>query len=162
AMQPAVARHRTMATRTRSKVITPVARMDCILSRMGAEERIGRYELVSALAKGGMAELYLARATGPEGFERLVVLKRILPQPASARECVAMFLDEARIAATLHHPNIVQVYDVLHAGDSYAIAMEYLYGADLATVFKAARTAGVRIPLEIVLHVIGEVCAGLH
>src|SRR2546425_944952 len=77
-----------------------------------AELRLGRYELIRRLAIGGMAELFLARATGIAGFEKLVVLKRILPQHAQDARFIQMFLQEARLAATLHHSNIAQVYDV--------------------------------------------------
>src|SRR3954466_1868788 len=109
-------------------------------------ERIGRDELLSPLARGGMAEILLARSSGAEGFERLVVLKRILPQLAHELEFVPMFLDEARIAATLHHPNIVQVFDVLATDGSYVIAMEYLHGADLGRIFQAASARKEPIP----------------
>src|SRR5471032_126269 len=74
--------------------------------------KLGKYQLIRRLAVGGMAEIYLAKATGIEGFEKLVVLKRILPQHASNEDFIAMFLNEARLAATLHHPNIAQTYDI--------------------------------------------------
>jgi hypothetical protein len=73
---------------------------------------VGKYEIMRRLAVGGMAEIYLARVTGAAGFEKLVVLKRILPQVAEDPTFVQMFLDEARLAATLRHPNIADVYDV--------------------------------------------------
>lgn len=128
----------------------------------GSANRVGRYEVIGPLARGGMAEILLARSSGVEGFERTVVLKRILPQLAHEHEFVRMFLDEARIAATLHHPNIVQVLDVLATDDSYVIAMEYLHGADLGRVVRAAAQRGEQIPLELVLLIISEVCGGLH
>src|SRR5688572_16074277 len=82
-------------------------------------EQLGKYELLRHIATGGMAEIHLARVKGIEGFEKIVVIKRILPQLAANREFVQMFLDEARIAATLHHPNVVQVYDIGSVSGSY-------------------------------------------
>src|SRR3954469_1874261 len=79
----------------------------------------GRYEILRRVAIGGMAEIHLARARGIEGFEKLVVLKRILPQYADNEEFVHMFLDEARLAAHLHHTNVVQVYDIGRVDDQY-------------------------------------------
>jgi serine/threonine protein kinase len=109
-----------------------------------------------------MAELQLARATGIEGFEKLLVIKRILPHLARNSDFVRMFLDEARIAATLHHPNIVQVYDIgSHEGD-YFFTMEYLHGEDVRTIVKAARTRQTQVPLEHALSIILGVCAALH
>src|SRR5215207_8064589 len=75
-------------------------------------ERLGRYDLLRRLGSGGMAEVHLARASGPEGFQKLVVLKRILPHLSADPEFVRMFLAEARLAAILDHPNVVQVFDI--------------------------------------------------
>ncbi len=124
--------------------------------------RIGRYELIHRLAVGGMAEIYLARATGIEGFEKLVVLKRILPQYANSREFVAMFLDEARLSATLQHPNIAQVYDIGQFEDSYFFTMEYIRGEDVRTILKTAVAGRKRVPLANVLTIIAGAAAGLH
>src|SRR5215831_14560682 len=97
-------------------------------------DKLGKYELIRQVAIGGMAELYLARTSGIEGFEKLVVLKRILPQHHANQSFVNMFLNEARLAATLHHPNIAQVYDIgVDAGD-YFFAMEYVHGEDLMRI----------------------------
>ena len=76
------------------------------------QKKIGRYQLLALLATGGMAEIYLARQEGIKGFERLVVIKKILPHLARRKRFVEMFFDEARIAALLSHPNIVQIYDL--------------------------------------------------
>ena len=100
-------------------------------------ERLGKYEIVRHIATGGMAEIHLARATGIEGFEKMVVLKRILPQFSTNQEFVQMFLDEARIAATLHHPNIVQVYDIGSVRGQYFFAMEFLQGEDVRRVMES-------------------------
>src|SRR5262245_45464359 len=100
--------------------------------------RLGKYELIRLLAVGGMAEIHLARVLGIEGFSKLVVIKRILPELAEDAELVRLFLAEARLAATLHHPNIVEVFDVDVADGNYFIAMEYVRGENLARVIAAA------------------------
>src|SRR5205814_5768722 len=86
---------------------------------MAMRGRLGRYRLVRRLAVGGMAEVYLAVAEGLSGFEKRVVVKRLLPQHAKEGELLAMFLDEARLVATLRHPNIGEVYDVGAEGSDY-------------------------------------------
>ena len=107
--------------------------------------RIGKYEILQHMATGGMAEIYLARAIGIESFKKLCVIKRILPQTAGNPELVSMLLDEARIAATLHHSNIVQVFDIGEADGEYFIAMEYLHGRDVAAVARVLRQRGLRL-----------------
>lgn len=138
-----------------------------VAQTMGADAlapglRLGRYELIQRIAVGGMAEIYLARATGIEGFEKLVVLKRILPQFARNSEFVAMFLDEARLSATLQHPNIAQVHDIGQYGDSYFFTMEYIRGEDVRSILKAAIAARKRVPLANALTIITGAAAGLH
>src|ERR1043165_3601434 len=103
---------------------------------MGA--RLGRYVVLKHLASGGMADVLLARSDGLEGFERHVVIKRIRPDLARDRRFIRMFLDEARVAATLHHQNIVQVHDVGEAGGEYFIAMEYVHGEDTRKLLSTA------------------------
>jgi serine/threonine protein kinase len=127
-----------------------------------AGTKLGKYELVKRLSVGGMAEIFLARAVGLPGFQKLVVVKRILPQLASKPDFLEMFLDEARIAATLQHPNIVQIYDVCVIGGNYFIAMEYLHGEDVRSILRAALRAKRRIPLEQVLQIMMALCSGLH
>jgi serine/threonine protein kinase len=124
--------------------------------------RLGRYEIVRPLARGGMAELFLARATGIQRFEKLVVVKRILPEMARDAEYVEMFLEEARLAAGLHHSNIVQVYDIGEDEDAPFFAMEYLHGEDVRTLQRAAQLSGARIPVEHALSIVIGVAAGLH
>src|SRR5258708_17743948 len=123
----------------------------------------GKYELVSRLAAGGMAEIFLARTRSIQGFEKYLVIKRILGHRTSDPEFVRMFLDEARVAATLDHPNIVQIYDVGHVENEYYIAMEYLRRHNLVDVVRAVTRLGHgKPPLEHVLSVMCGVCAGLH
>ena len=93
-------------------------------------ERIGRYEVVGRLAKGGMAEILLGRLTGPSGFERPVVVKRILPHLAHTSEFSTMFLDEARLVARIRHPNVVQVHELGEADGELFLVMEYLGGRE--------------------------------
>ncbi|MEW5739521.1 MAG: protein kinase [Myxococcota bacterium] len=122
----------------------------------------GRYTLLQKLASGGMAELFLARQRGIEGFEKLVVLKRILPHHSDNPDFVRMFLDEARTAADLSHPNVVNIYDAgLHDG-AYFITMEYLRGKDLGAVISQARQTGASLPIELALQVIIDSARGLH
>jgi post-segregation antitoxin (ccd killing protein) len=109
-----------------------------------------------------MAELYLALATGIEGFEKLVVLKRMLPHLARQDELRAMFLDEARLAATLHHPNIAQVFDIGEEDGAYFFAMEFLHGVDLMRLMTAALARGEPVPLARTVTIMAGVCAGLH
>ena len=129
---------------------------------------IGRYEPIRRLAVGGMAEIYLARllGVGIEGFEKLVVLKRILPQHALDPELLRMFLDEARLSATLTHPHITEVYDVGADGDAPFFAMEYVHGANLRELMRAhARTTGEAVaPLELAhaIEIVAAAAAGLH
>src|SRR5262247_571572 len=99
---------------------------------MGA--RLGRYVVLKHLATGGMADVLLARTDDFEGFERHVVLKRIRPEHARDQRFIRMFLDEARVAANLHHQHIVQVHDIGETAGEYFIAMEYLPDGDVRTI----------------------------
>ncbi len=126
-----------------------------------AIERFGEYQLLKKLATGGMAEIWLARQSGPEGFEKLLVVKRILPHLAENGEFVKMFLDEARIAARLNHPNIVQIFDLGAQDDTYFIAMEYIHGEDVRRTWKRADAAGKPIPVPLVCRIIMDASAGL-
>src|SRR6188768_633478 len=101
-------------------------------------EHFGRYQLLKKLATGGMGQVFLARQQGPVGFEKLVVVKRILPHLAEEEEFIQMFFDEARIAAHLNHPNIAQIYDLGEVEGTYYIAMEYVHGESLRSVNQKA------------------------
>ncbi len=125
-------------------------------------DKLGKYELVRQIAIGGMAELYLARTIGIEGFEKLVVVKRILPQLSNNASFVAMFVNEARLAATLQHPNVAQVYDIGVDDGEYFFAMEYVHGEDLDQLAQQAQARGTPIPLDAVLTLVAGLCAGLH
>ena len=131
-------------------------------------QRLGKYQLIRRLAVGGMAEIYLAQSSGLEGFEKLIVIKRILPQHALDPQLRRMFLDEARLMATLTHPHITQVYDVGNEGDAPFFAMEYVHGANLREIMNAAgRTAGQEhqpreLPLQHAVTILAAAAAGLH
>jgi len=124
-------------------------------------ETYGSYQLIKRLATGGMAQIYLARQKGPEGFEKLLVVKRILPHLAENADFVHMFLGEARIAARLTHPNIVQIFSLGQEGDSYFIAMEYIHGEDVRRVWKRSEQKGTVMPTPLVCRVIMDACSGL-
>ncbi len=124
--------------------------------------RFGRYTLLRRLASGGMAELYLALHRSLAGFERLVVIKRILPELGRDQAFITMLLQEARIAATFSHPNIVTTFDVDQAEDEYFIAMEHIHGEDLRSIVRAMRPKGVKdFPLEHALAIGVGAAAGL-
>ena len=123
---------------------------------------IGRYGLLRQLGAGGMAEVYLARATGEAGFEKLIALKVMLRELAQNPILVEHFLDEARLASSLTHPNIVQITDLGRAGDAYYIAMEFIDGADLAHLMEWAGQRKTQMPFRIALTVLRRICDGLH
>jgi serine/threonine protein kinase len=109
-----------------------------------------------------MAELYLARSVGIAGFERHVVLKRIMAEHARNHRFVTMFLDEARLAAQLHHPNIAQVYDIGRVGESYFFTMEYVHGENVRDLLQRVAALKRQIPIEVTLTIIAGAAAGLH
>lgn len=124
--------------------------------------RLGRYEIVRMLSMGGMGELYLARTSGIEGFEKEFALKRILAQFASDPAFESMLLDEARLMATLHHPNIVQVFDIDRHGGLAFFTMEYVHGENLRGVLKAAAKKQRGLSRANAIWIVTNVAAGLH
>lgn len=129
---------------------------------IGPVKKFGRYTLIKKLATGGMAEIWLARQTGLAGFNRFVVIKKILSHLAEEDTFVKMFLDEARMSVQLTHPNIVQVYDLGEAERTYFIAMEYIAGENLAAI--AWRGVKRRKPLspQFAARIIADACRALH
>ncbi|WP_437599273.1 protein kinase [Sorangium sp. So ce590] len=123
---------------------------------------LGRYRLLKKIGMGGMAEIWVASVAGISGVKKICVVKRILPHLIDSPEFVRMFLDEARIAATLDHPNLVQMYDIEEVDGVPVIAMEYLHGEDLRTVKKSLRSANRRMPFEHAITIAAGVAAGLH
>jgi serine/threonine-protein kinase len=131
-----------------------------------APEKIGRYQLCFELASGGMASVYLARAEGAPGFQKLVALKRIHPHLAFEEDYVEMFLDEARIAARITHPNVCSVFDFGAVDGEYFIAMEYLVGEPLSRIHRrvvadAEQRSSALLPARMA-RVIAQACEGLH
>ncbi|MBL8933611.1 MAG: protein kinase [Archangium sp.] len=125
-------------------------------------QRYGKYYLVSKLAEGGMAEIFLAKQVGVEGFEKNVVVKRMLAHLSGVGDFVSMFLDEARLASALSHPNVVQVLDLGFEEGCYFIAMEYLAGEDFSAVIRSAAKQRSYVPLNIALKVLADAAHGLH
>jgi eukaryotic-like serine/threonine-protein kinase len=125
-------------------------------------ENYGKYQLLKRLAMGGMAQIYLARLkSAPESSKELVVVKRILPHLAENVEFIRMFLDEAKIAARLAHPNIVSIHDLGAQDDSFFLAMEYIHGEDVRRMWKRAASLGMEIPVPLAVRIVIEACAGL-
>lgn len=123
-------------------------------------EQIGRYTLVAELAAGGMATVHLARFQGEAGFSRTVVVKRLHPHYAKDHEFVCMFLDEARLASRVRHPNVVPVVDVVSHRGELLLAMDYVHGVSLSTLVRASQ--GQPVPLPIALALARDLLAGLH
>ncbi|KFE63159.1 serine/threonine protein kinase [Hyalangium minutum] len=123
--------------------------------------QFGKYRLVKKLATGGMAEVFLAKAAGPMGFEKNLVIKRILPHLAEDPRFVEMFLAEARLAALLNHPNIVQIFDFGEFEETYYLAMEFIDGPNLRTLSRRARDSGIRLPPVYCAKIISQACDGL-
>jgi len=134
------------------------------MTGVGSPQRqrwLGSYELLRPLARGGMADLYLARRAGPGCGERPVAVKVLDPSRAADPDARAMFLDEARLVAMLNHHNIASVLDVDVVDGHHYLAMEYVHGADLREVLAAAQGTGTRIPLEAALAIVCAAAAGL-
>jgi len=123
--------------------------------------RLGKYQLLRKLATGGMAEVFLAKTDGPMGFEKLLVIKRILPHLAEDPQFVEMFLGEAKLAAQLNHPNLVQIFDFGRAEGSYFIAMEYIDGPNLRTLQVRARDLRRMVPFPIAARIVSWAAEGL-
>ena len=122
----------------------------------------GRYELMDLIGVGGMAEIFLAKQSGAENFERKVVIKRLLPQFKSNVSVTDMFIQEARLAARLSHPNIVQIQDFGETNEFYYIAMEYVDGWDLRKVLRHADVFGTPLPFAMCCFIVAQICEGLH
>ncbi|MDP7038759.1 MAG: protein kinase, partial [Myxococcota bacterium] len=129
----------------------------------GTEKYIfGKYALLKRLAVGGMGEIYLARQTGVMGFERLAILKALLPDLADDPDFRNQFLDEAKIAATLNHPNIVGIYEVGMWQDIYFLAMEYIEGESLQNILRNAAQNHLKIPHRVSAKIICDAADALH
>ncbi len=121
----------------------------------------GKYLLLDRVNIGGMAEVWRAKTFGAGGFERIVAIKRILPNIAEDEEFISMFLDEAKITVQLNHANIAQIYELNNLSNSYFIAMEYVSGKDLRAVFDRCRKRGEPAPIPLTCYAIAQCCEGL-
>jgi tRNA A-37 threonylcarbamoyl transferase component Bud32 len=131
-------------------------------SNLGPGAQIGRWEVVRRLGSGGMADVYLAQAKGEAGFEKLVAIKVMHSHLARNQRAVELFLDEARLAARIHHPNVVGIQDLGKIGDDYVIVMDYVEGVDLERLLGSARMAARPVPVEVGLGILARICDGLH
>lgn len=125
-------------------------------------ERFGKYLLVGEIAVGGMAEVFLGVHKGLEGFIKVAVIKRVLPHFSNHDEFVRMFIDEARLAARLEHPNVVRTYEFGEVAGQYFTAMEYLPGEDLCKALNNLSISRQLMPIHIATGIVSQVCTGLH
>jgi TonB family protein len=125
-------------------------------------DHYGQYEILERIASGGMAELYRARRSGVEGFQKIVAIKKILPHLADNEGFITMFADEAKLAAQLNHPNIVHIYDLGKIeGGGYFIAMEHVEGRDLRAILDSARELGTPLPVPLAVYIASKVASAL-
>ncbi|MEZ4390893.1 MAG: serine/threonine-protein kinase [Polyangiales bacterium] len=123
--------------------------------------KFGKYYLLERISVGGMAEVFKAKSFGEAGFERLVAVKRILPSIAEDQEFIAMFVDEAKLAVQLTHPNIAQIFELGKVAETYFIALEYVGGKDLRAIFERAKKRGEPIPVPMACYLVMKLCEGL-
>lgn len=125
-------------------------------------EEVGGYDILGPIARGGMAEIYKAKKKGVKGFEKIIALKKILSGYGEDQKYIEMFVDEAKIAAQLTHPNIVQIYDLGRKDDYYFIAMEYVEGKDLRLLLRQLSEKEKHLPLELSIYMIIKVLEALY
>jgi serine/threonine-protein kinase len=131
-------------------------------ANIGPGAMIGRWEVLRRLGSGGMADVYLAHSKGEAGFEKLVAIKVMHPHLARNPRAVEHFLDEARLAARITHPNVVAIQDLGKIGNDYVIVMDYVEGVDLERMLASARAGGRYVPLEVALGILCRICDGLN
>lgn len=125
-------------------------------------EQVGKYRLLKKLATGGMAHIFLAEQSGLGGFRKRLVIKRILPHLVGDEKFLQMFQDEARVAAMMNHPNIVQIFELGEADKSYYIAMEYVSGFNLREVIQRSNENGIWLAPEYIAKLGSQICEGLE
>src|ERR1043165_6625686 len=126
-------------------------------------DRFGRYELVSRLGHGGMAETWRSRLLAAAGITKPALIKRILPEYSSDDAFISMFINEARISASLSHGNIAQVHDFGEVGGEYFLAMEFVHGKPLDRLIQRAHKTGLfALPPQVATFIALEMCRGLH
>jgi serine/threonine protein kinase len=146
-------------TKTSSGAAQPGSTLPSMLTDAG--RMLGKYQLIAEIARGGMGVVYLAMVQGPGGFNKLVVVKELKPELVEEPAFLTMFLDEARLAARLSHPNIVQTNEVGNDGDRYFMAMDYLDGRGLDQIRRRSKVAGFGLSVPMHLRVVCDMLAGL-
>jgi serine/threonine protein kinase len=131
------------------------------IDKIGPASTLGRYEILTPIARGGMASVWAARLMGTRGFQKLVAVKTMLPDVSDDPDFEQMFLDEARVAARIRHPNVAEILDLGEQDDVLYLVMEWVEGENLSVVLKAARALG-GMPLPVILRIASQACAGLH
>jgi tRNA A-37 threonylcarbamoyl transferase component Bud32 len=155
-----LSQHSVAAAGTPSPIDPPPG-ASLVPSNIGPGAMIGRWEVVRRLGSGGMADVYLAQSKGEAGFEKLVAIKVMHSHLARNQRAVDHFLDEARLAARIHHPNVVAILDLGKIGDDYVIVMEYVEGVDLERLLTSARQGERPIPLAVGMGILCRICDGL-
>ncbi|MBW2524367.1 MAG: serine/threonine protein kinase, partial [Deltaproteobacteria bacterium] len=130
--------------------------------RAAAPARAARFEPLTRLATGGMADIWLARELGAAGLERFVVIKRLLPHLARDPDIVDMFVSEARFVARLVHPNVVQIHELCEDDEGYFLVMEYVAGCSVRELTSAARKAERLLPPDVAVCIVEQACRGAH
>ncbi|WP_437971749.1 serine/threonine-protein kinase [Sorangium sp. So ce260] len=125
-------------------------------------KELGQYELLLPIAQGGMATVWAARRKGRRGFQKTVAIKTMLPSLSDDAQFESMFLEEARLASGIQHPNVAEILDLGEQGDVLYIVMEWVDGEALSVIARAANKSGVAIPLRIALRILSRACLGLH
>jgi serine/threonine-protein kinase len=149
--------------RDRKEILQRAKAQSGAVSSAASGDSLARYRVIKPLSEGGMAEIFLAVHQGIAGFEKLVVLKKILRKMLERRQvAVQLFLNEAKIAANLNHPNIVQTFEVGEHGGDLFIAMEYIHGVDLRRLLRQSILKQETTPTEQMLYVAERVAAALH
>jgi len=131
------------------------------LDKLKPRSTLGRYEILTRVAQGGMASVWAARLQGTRGFQKIVAIKTMLPDVSDDPDFETMFLDEARVAARIRHPNVVEIFDLGEQDDVLYLVMEWVEGDTLSGIQKASRRLG-GIPQNITLRIASQVCAGMH
>ncbi len=126
-----------------------------------AREIFGKYELIGKLAVGGMAEIFLARQTGPKGFKKNLAIKRVLPHLTENQDFITMFLDEARLVARFNHPNLTSIFELGRVKNQYFMAMEYIHGLSLSQLLKVCHQKKERLPFAFSAKIVSLACDGL-
>jgi serine/threonine protein kinase len=139
----------------------PPMKRSWAVDRIGPGSTLGRYDILMPVARGGMAAVWAARLHGTHGFQKIVALKTMLPDVSDDPEFETMFLDEARVAARIRHPNVVEISDLGDEGEVLYLVMEWVEGGTVGALLRGAKPLG-GIPFPVLLRLASQICAGLH